>query len=418
MGRRMTQLITLTCKPEEAEKYITMIDAAIDNGAWVQLKPIDRVASLIHKNSLPKGPGVLIFSGGSTNKSQQCLLPYSHLNKSAIATGQWLKDQGLEPRECNIFNALPIHHVSGLMPWWRSRCWSSRHIFIKPALIHNPKELNRVSSDFMKGNQGPRITSLVPTQLKRLLEDQAGKSWLRSFAVIWIGGSPIPEALLTKARDLGIRLSPSYGSTETTAMITAQSPEDFLAGEINSGTPLKDIELRLGSNNRLQVRTTRLAIASWQSGKLKPLIVNDDGWWDSADIAELNSHQGIVHLKIIGRVDTAIISGGETVYPEYLQSQLLKLARQEDIPIQEVLFIPIQSKDWGQRLVALIRFKHAMNRNQSLEAKSQLETLVKKWVPAERPVAWYQCPELQMNECGKWEFAKWQTWLKGRETGI
>ena len=34
-----------------------------------------------------------------------------------------MRSIGLAPEQACLFNPLPFHHMSGLMPWWRSRCW-------------------------------------------------------------------------------------------------------------------------------------------------------------------------------------------------------------------------------------------------------------------------------------------------------
>ena len=51
---------------------------------------------------------------------------------------------------------------------------------------------------------GPRYTSLVPTQLVRLLDDDAATDALRSFDGVLLGGAAAPPDLLTRARAAGV----------------------------------------------------------------------------------------------------------------------------------------------------------------------------------------------------------------------
>lgn len=71
------------------------------------------------------GPAVLLGSGGSSGGRRWCLQPLSHLRRAAEATGLWLQAIGLDPARCELFNPLPLHHVSGLMPLVRARCWGA-----------------------------------------------------------------------------------------------------------------------------------------------------------------------------------------------------------------------------------------------------------------------------------------------------
>ena len=105
------------------------------------------------------------------------------------------------------------------------------------------------------------LLSLVPTQLRRLLADPYGRSWLGEMAVIWVGGAALPTDLADQSRDLGIRLAPCYGATETAAMVTAQAPLDFLDGTGGCGRPLDGVRLRLNQQGALAVHCDRLAVA-------------------------------------------------------------------------------------------------------------------------------------------------------------
>ena len=141
-------------------------------------------------------------------------------------------------------------------------------------------------------------------------------------ALIWVGGAALPDELAARARALGIKLAPCYGSTETAAMVVAQSPERFLNGEEGVGEPLDDIELRVEANGALAVRCRRLAIGRWKpdgDGSLaeqstEPSVsplTGVDGWWSSGDAARLKGSAETPQLTLLGRLDGAIHSGGD-----------------------------------------------------------------------------------------------------------
>ncbi len=165
---------------------------------------------------------VVLGSGGSSGARRWCLQPLSHLEGAAQATAHWLEAQGISPQRCELFNPLPPHHISGLMPWIRSRCWGSSLRWLAPELMRDPAAL-AVQEPPSEGRSA--LLSLVPTQLERLLEHPAGRDWLQGFALIWVGGAALSASQAQRCRQWGIRLSPCYGSTETGAMVAALAPE-------------------------------------------------------------------------------------------------------------------------------------------------------------------------------------------------
>ncbi len=394
------------CSKELGEK--------IRKGLWVQLLAKGIKKSNINAKCLPQGPGVILKGGGSSGKHQLCLLSYNHLNQSALSTAIWLEEQGHNPENCFILNALPLCHVSGFMPWWRSRCWKAQHMWLDPKLMHDPNKLEKKYSEQIRTHKGPLLTSLVPTQLMRLIQHPAGIRWLQMFSIIWVGGSAIPENLLSTSRKLKLRLAPCYGTTETTAMVAVQTPADFLSNQNSSLIALKDIQFRIGTNNALQIKTVRLAKVLVKKGTIQS-IENKEGWWESGDSAELINKNQKQAIKILGRRDSAINSGGEIVFTEQINSRLIDIATKNEMPIDIILLTPIKDEEWGERLAALVKFKDGIGKAEKNEAILQLKNIVKQWPPYERPIAWHSCPELSRNSLGKWEMDKWQSWLKAKD---
>jgi O-succinylbenzoic acid--CoA ligase len=355
-----------------------------------------------------QGAGVVLGSGGSSSGRRWCLQPLSHLEFSAEATGHWLRSLGIDPAACLHLNPLPLHHVSGLLPLVRSLRWGARLCWLPSALLRNPWQLLQ---DLPPRSDQPVLLSLVPTQLQRLMASPDGLAWLAGCSVIWVGGAALSPPLATAARRAGLPLAPCYGATETAAMVCAMAPQEFLAGREGCGAPLEDVQLRIDPvTTAVQVRCHRLSPGCFRNGSFEALPLSPEGWWCSGD----GGHMEENHLRLKGRLDGAIHSGAETVFPEQLEAQLLEAASQRSLPLAAVLLLAETDPEWGERLVALVRPEHGANPDALL---GKLQTLANSWIPAERPRRWCLCPALSANAAGKWERGLWRQWLDSEEGG-
>ena len=395
-------LSRLVCDPAFPHRGAAALDKALARTGWVQLLASPAAMDAPDPGELPQGSGVLVASGGSSGARSLCAQPVSHLDRSATATGDWLRSIGLLPEQVCLFNPLPFHHMSGLMPWWRSRCWGTSHVWLSPAQLKEPSTLLESHWPLADADDQPWLLSLVPTQLVRLLADPGGVRWLQRFALIFVGGASLPLAAAAQARQAGIRLAPCYGATETAAMVSALPPHRFLAGENGCGDALNDVELRLLPDGALGVRTPRLAIGRWSPLREPGFssLCDADGWWRSGDAADLSAG-----LRILGRLDGAVHSGGETVFPEQLESRLLQAAQQADLSVQALLILGVEDPEWGERLVALVR-------STDPSVLPALQQLTLGWPVADRPRRWLECPELEPSAAGKWQRQRWRDWLR------
>ncbi len=334
-----------------------------------------------------EGPAVILKSSGSSNKSKLCIHPILNLNKSAEASGIWLKSQGLNPNQCIIFNTLPLHHISGFMALWRSEVWKSEYINISPNLIKNTKELITFSLSLKNINKKKLITSLVPTQLFRLIKERDGLNWLKMFDLIWVGGAHISKDLFQECRKEKISLAPCYGATETAAMITSLKPSEFLKGYTNYGRILKDIQLRINHDGIIEISSERIGYELKSSSKIKRFS-NHDGWWQSGDYGKLIKVDNLDYLQVLGRKDNAFQSGGETIFPDMIETKLNEFISNKNIPIKNLLIRKKKDDLWGNRFQIILNFRDNINQKEINKSINSLEKFSSNWPSHERPIKW------------------------------
>jgi O-succinylbenzoic acid--CoA ligase len=222
---------------------------------------------------------------------------------------------------------------------------------------------------------GARIASLVPAQLMRLLARTGGEAWLRKFNVILLGGSAVPPACLREIRDRRLPVYLTYGMTETAAACALCPPETIWKNQPPRGVPLPGTRFAL-QGDVLTVASAALARGPWPEGAYPA-----DGFV-TQDRAQLAA-DGTV--KILGRADRVVVTGGEKVDPARVEAVLAALAT------AHVFGLP--DAQWGERLVAVIAGEAS--------AEPALRKLAERLEPAARPKAYAFVTAVPTDERGK-----------------
>lgn len=205
----------------------------------------------------------------------------------------------------------------------------------------------------------PLFTSLVPTQLERLVnaadDDPQVAEDLQRFDAILVGGAAISAHLLERARAVGARIVTTYGSSETAG------------GCVYLGEPLRGTELKLNDEGRLMLTTPSLALGYlFETGAFVNITGNDDATrrqffrmpelaksrvFLTSDLAQLHADPatGETRLRILGRSDDVINSGGKKIVP-----QAVEVALNNTGEFSGTLVVPVPSDEWGEEAAGLI----------------------------------------------------------------
>ncbi len=341
------------------------------------------------------GPAIILNSSGSSGKPRQCFHHLDNIKLSAATSGQWLIEQGFELQNCLIFNTLPLNHISGLMPLFRSQTWGCDCINISPNLLKKTRELLLFTIKSKK-NKKHLITSLVPTQLKRLLAQKDGISWLKIFDLIWVGGASISRGTAEQCIQEKIKLAPCYGSTETAAMVTSLKPKEFLMGFKNVGEILPDTKIRINTQGLIEIKSARIGIEIKDSSKTEN-FKNKNGWWQTGDLGEINQINNSSYLNFLGRGDNAFNSGGEIVFPKVIESRLNDFIMKENIPINKFHVLKVSDKLWGNKIKIIVEYKEHTNHKNIENSLNLLKKFSQRWPKHEKPEKWI----VKKNTCAE-----------------
>ena len=315
---------------------------------------------------------VMIPTGGTGGKVKFVIHSAETLRAAALGLRDALVARGLSPILHGV-TCTPPWHVSGFMPAIRARATGGQHHVIDGRFAESAA-LPSVTFP----TSGTKIISLVPAQLSRLLARADGEAWLQAFDVILLGGSSVPAPLLGAIRARHLPVFLTYGSTETAAACALCPPEKIWSGESVRGTPLPGVTFATNADGVVTIATSALGLGLWPDGPLgSPWVSGDRG-----DVAADRS------VKISGRADRVIITGGEKVDPARVEQALLSSGL-----IKEVHVLGIADARWGEVVTACVIGPAS--------AEAALRLACDALEPAARPRRYAFVPSMPTNASGK-----------------
>jgi o-succinylbenzoate---CoA ligase len=261
------------------------------------------------------GTALVVPTSGTTGTPKGVVLTHDNLSASALATAARLELGAGDRWLCCV----PPSHIAGLMVLVRARLTGS-------AVVLHP----RLDPAAVAADESSNLVSLVPTMLRRLLA--AGVDLAR-FRWILLGGGPVPAALVAAATAAGARVVATYGMTET------------CGGAVYDGVPLPGVRVAIGEDGAVALAGPMVM----QGYRLRPeetAAVLRDGWFLTSDVGELDRSG---RLRVLGRRDDLIISGGQKVLPVEVANLLM-----EHPAVADAAVAGRPDDEWGQAVAAVV----------------------------------------------------------------
>lgn len=149
--------------------------------------------------------------------------------------------------------------------------------------------------------------------------EAAGKR-LPALRYFLCGGAPIPEGVVHRAQQAGVRVLPIYGSTESSPHTLVSPDAPMAASWETDGQSLPGIEVKIvdaggaslppGQPGEECSRGPNIFIGYLGEPTLSARTIDYDGWYHSGDLA---THDGSGGIKIMGRLKDVIIRGGMNI---------------------------------------------------------------------------------------------------------
>ncbi|BAR56270.1 long-chain acyl-CoA synthetase [Bradyrhizobium diazoefficiens] len=154
--------------------------------------------------------------------------------------------------------------------------------------------------------------------LKQLVADKVLAQLGGRLRVAVSGGAPIAEPVIRLFLALGLDILQGYGMTETSPVISVNTPEDNDPRSV--GHVLDGVEARLGENDELLVRGPSVMLGYWHKPEETRRVKEADGWLHTGDQARIENGR----ITITGRIkDILVTSTGEKIAPVDLETAIL-----------------------------------------------------------------------------------------------
>ena len=331
------ELVAVTLAP--GPEWVDIVRAVWDSGA--ALLPIDHRLPATDQTALlrrarptlvlgpggrsrppggiPTEPGVALVIHTSGTRGEPKLAQFDHraVDAAVAASASALHATPQDRWLC----CLPLAHVGGLLVLLRSVLLGA------PVRVHPTFDPAAVSAE-----RGAPFVSLVPTMLLRLLD--AGVD-LSRFRALLVGGAALDASARERAEAADARVVQTYGLTES------------CGGVVYDGRPFPGTAVRLDpGTGEIQLRGPTLMRGYREDPPSTASAFTPDGWLRTGDAGKIEPDG---RLRVEGRLDDLITTGGEKVWPHEVEEAL------RDHPkVADVAVAARPDAEWGERVVAFL----------------------------------------------------------------
>lgn len=312
-------------------------------------------------------PGTLIAcTSGSTGTPKGAVLGSQQLATSADATASFI-ERHYQAQPGAWLLTLPAHHIAGLQVMLRSlradyTPLAAAHLQAQHLHAQPPHTGARfTAAGFIADTEAlaetyPGVdlyTSLVPAQLERIAEDPAAVKALKRYACVLVGGAAAREGVIKKMAEEGAQIALTYGSSETAG------------GMVYNGHPLPGARVRIdGADERGagRVRISGPMVADGYRNVDSAEAFPAAGEFVTSDVGVLEDggEESGGTLRILGRADGAINTGGYKVLPEEVEKAIC-----QQVPGAEAAFAAgvedAKYAEFGESIGALVVLREIGN---------------------------------------------------------
>lgn len=290
----------------------------------------------------------LTQTGGTTGKSKGVIVRH----RAAIAYTLMCNASWDLPADMHFLSTTPLSHAAG--------AYAPQAMLRGGQFSMLPKFTVQAFQEAIV-KTGANCTMLVPTQMKRILQDpDADPAIIGGMETISYGAAPIAPAVLEQwLKRFGPNISQLYGQAESPMCITflpktlhsLDKPERLAScGMPNIGMQVAILredgsEAPDGETGEIVCRGPCVMEGYWKN-PAETAATLDGGWLHTGDLGYRDA-DGFYY--IMGRAKEMVISGGFNVYPKEIEDILIDHPKVRDVAV-----FGLPDEDWGEIVKAVV----------------------------------------------------------------
>jgi long-chain acyl-CoA synthetase len=334
--------------PEGAIAFSTLMAGADARG-----KERDQVFDALVKSVEPKDVATLIYTSGTTgepkgvalthgniasnqnlaatdfdfNPSDACIsfLPLSHITARALDYVMYF--YGAQVAYCSKFDNLPVAMrevrptvIVGVPRVYekirqaveqKSGASAVKKRILQWAVAQGAAQMETVYGGGQPNSMGWKLA-------RKLVYSKVREAFGGRVRIFVSGGAPLGIDTARWFASVGIALWEGYGLTETSPVISLNTPKHHRMG--SAGMPLSNVELKFAEDGELLVKGPSVFSGYWQKPAANAECFDAEGWFKTGDIAHLDADG---FLFITDRKKELLkTSGGKLVAPQPIENKL------------------------------------------------------------------------------------------------
>lgn len=342
-------------------------------------------------DTLPAGledTALVVPTSGSTGTAKAVALSLAALRASQDATAQLFAADGTAPDSRGHgfwLPLLPPTHIAGVQVLARAHRTGQVLGLPGPALPDPLPDLRghfdaaafvELAGPVLEQAERaglPAITSLVPTQLTRIVtgatgDDARARGLLKRFAAVLVGGAATSTDVLARARGQRIPVRTTYGSSETAGgcvydrrplpgvSLSVLDPDESGAGRLRISSPTLALGYLTeggGTDGGVFAAASPSADGPAADAAVSGAVVSResaDRAFLTSDLAEIGDDGA---LTVLGRADDVINTGGRKVLPQDVERAIDRSLMLRGL-VRTSVVVGVPDPEWGQRVEALV----------------------------------------------------------------
>ena len=292
----------------------------------------------------------LQYTGGTTGSTKAAMLTHGNIIANALQANACIS-LAFDFKNPHVITALPLYHIFALT----ANCFVVIRLGGCSHLITNPRDMDSFIGE-LKKVQISAITG-VNTLFSAMLKHPEFKKVDFSALRLTLAGGMSVQPTTAKAwhKATGSPIVEAYGLTESSPAITANSVHiKSFTGHIGFPLPSTEVSIRdddgmplpVNTAGELWARGPQVMKGYWNNPDETRLVLTDDGWLKTGDIATMSEHG---EIQIVDRKKDMIIISGFNAYPNEIETILTNHP-----DIDEAGVIGVEDENTGEAIKAVI----------------------------------------------------------------